>query len=170
MEISLSGIKSSDAVPMVEHLHDKEIYRLTLKIPYPYGLSDARWFINDNLAFEQKHKLRKNWAIRNEEETMMGVIGLHYPFGIGSHTNEIGYWLGRKYWGKGYMTQAVRMLCEHVFNEMDIVRLQAITFENNIASTRVLSKNGFQYEGTLQKYYKKDHKLLNGKVYAKIQH
>ena len=60
---------------------------------------------------------------------------------------EIGYWLGARYWGKGYATEAVRALIDHAFTDLEHQALQSSVRVTNPASRRVLEKCGFQWTG-----------------------
>ena len=62
----------------------------------------------------------------------------------------INYALSEAYWGKGYMTEAVRRVVKYAFEEMGTEVLTAFHFPDNMRSKRVLEKCGFQYEGTLE--------------------
>lgn len=76
---------------------------------------------------------------------LMGVIGAR-----GEHPQvDIGYWLGVPYWGKGYMTEAVRLVTHFAFQYLEAVRVYATVFVGNEASRRVLEKSGFQLDGVL---------------------
>lgn len=63
------------------------------------------------------------------------------------HSAELGYWLGEPYWGKGIVTEAVKMISSYGFNELKIERIFAGVFDFNKASINVLQKNGYQLEG-----------------------
>lgn len=66
---------------------------------------------------------------------------------------ELGYCLARKYWGKGIITRAVKMVVSNIFQECpDLERLEATVDLNNRASQRVLEKAGFHRDGVLRKY------------------
>ncbi|MBI1922814.1 GNAT family N-acetyltransferase [Candidatus Poribacteria bacterium] len=70
----------------------------------------------------------------------------------GNHLAEIDYFLARKYWNRGIMTQAVKAAVGYGFERMELHRIQAGTHPENYASRRVLEKVGFQYECTLRDY------------------
>jgi ribosomal-protein-alanine N-acetyltransferase len=61
---------------------------------------------------------------------------------------EIGYWLRRKYWGRGLGTEAVRLGCRFAFARMRLHRLSATVVVGNLRSERVLRNAGFRVEGT----------------------
>jgi len=63
---------------------------------------------------------------------------------------EIGYVLGRPFWGQGYMSEALRALIRHGFESMDLHRIEADIDPRNHASARVLERLGFRLEGTMR--------------------
>ncbi len=164
--ITLSEITSKDIDAFIEYLNDKDIYKNTLAIPFPYTKKDGEWFINFVQENKKKNGKIVNWAIRNKEGKLIGVVGFHD--GVEGHKAEIGYWLAQLYWSKGIMTEVVNKVCEIGFNEFGLNRITATIFEHNIGSVRVVEKCGFTLEADcLKKHYKKDRKTINGKLYAK---
>lgn len=85
---------------------------------------------------------------------------------IHRQTAELGYYIAEEYWGKGIMTEAVKQVCDYVFQKSDIIRIYGEPFAYNTASLRVLEKAGFQYEGTLRNNAVKNGKVLDMKMYA----
>lgn len=66
---------------------------------------------------------------------------------------EIGYVLGRKYWGKGIATEAVRLVAAEIFKEKpEMERLEALVDVDNVGSQKVLEKVGFVREGVMRKF------------------
>jgi RimJ/RimL family protein N-acetyltransferase len=74
----------------------------------------------------------------------MGLTGAHLRDG---GYFEMGYWLGRPYWGQGYATEAARKLAAFAFSGLKAGRLTAGYFHDNPASGRVLEKIGFKPDG-----------------------
>lgn len=68
----------------------------------------------------------------------------------------LGYWMGEKYAGRGLMTEAVSVVLPFVFNTLGLHRIHAAFLPNNIASRRVLEKNGFREEGYAENYLQID--------------
>jgi RimJ/RimL family protein N-acetyltransferase len=64
----------------------------------------------------------------------------------------LGYVLARKYWNKGYMTEAVKAVTSELFNDPDICRVWAVVDLENPASARVLEKAGLRCEGILRRW------------------
>ena len=65
---------------------------------------------------------------------------------------NLGYWMGQQYAGQGIMTEAVGTCIPFVFDTLDLHRIHAAFLPHNIASRRVLEKNGFVEEGFAEKY------------------
>jgi len=81
----------------------------------------------------------------------------------------VGYWLGEPYWGKGIATSAVRALVDYAFKTFDLVRLEAVVFEWNPASMRVLEKTGFTLESRMRKSVTKDGQTIDSFKYVLIR-
>lgn len=167
-DLLLTETRRSDRALYVEYFRDKEIYDNTLLIPFPYTLADADQWIALNEQWMAQHPRPMHFAIRDGSGLLMGgcdFIGLE-P-GV-SYKSEIGYWLAKRFWGRGVMPAVVGKLCELGFGEFQLQRITATIFPHNDQSKRVLEKNGFVYEGTLRNYYRKDGRMLNAKLFAKI--
>lgn len=70
---------------------------------------------------------------------------------------------------QGIMTEAVKQICEYVFDKSDIIRIYAEPFSHNIASCKVPEKVGFQYEGTLRNNAIKNGKVVDMKMYSLLK-
>jgi ribosomal-protein-alanine N-acetyltransferase len=77
-----------------------------------------------------------------------------------NYSCEIGYCMSRKYWGKGIMSEALRVVVNYLFSEVGFNRIAAKHDTNNIASGKVMIKSGMKYEGTLREV-----KLRNDKEF-----
>lgn len=78
---------------------------------------------------------------------------------------NLGYWMGQSYAGKGIMTEAVGTVLPFVFDTLDLHRIHAAFLPTNLASRRVLEKNGFVEEGFAERYLQingrwEDHVLM----------
>jgi ribosomal-protein-alanine N-acetyltransferase len=65
---------------------------------------------------------------------------------------EFGYTIARAYWGQGYATEAAAEFVRFAFEQMALVRIEAVVLPDHVASSRVLEKVGLQYEGLLRSY------------------
>jgi len=165
--IHLSAVGEGDKAAFVKFLNDKDIYDNTLRIPFPYSDEDAEYFIGITTEATAQHGHPVHFAIRDECDQLIGGCGFDgLSYG---HRAEIGYWLARPYWGQGIMTDVVRSACAFALAEWNLVRITAHVFEFNKASTRVLEKTGFEFEGLLRKHHRKEGQFLDSKVYAMVK-
>lgn len=166
--ISLSGVSPGDRPALLEHLQTKAIYDTTMNIPYPYSGADADWWIRRRIEHTRQQGKEVTFAIRDEEK-LIGVVSTD-NFELGStHCAEIGYWLAQSYWGQGVMTDAVRAFVRYAFAELGVLRLTAHVLAFNIASARVLEKNGFTLEGCLRQHFLKDGQLIDARFYGLLK-
>ena len=145
-------------IPFIAKLaNNKKVWdNLRDYFPHPYSEDDARSFL-DMIKAE---KPCLTFAIEYDKQ-FCGIISLAPQGDVYKKTAEIGYWLGEPYWGKGIMTIAVKLMTGYAFSpQLDFIRLYAGVFEYNIASMRILVKNGYTKEGIAQKNVFK-----NGKIY-----
>ena len=77
-------------------------------------------------------------------------------------------WLGRPYWGRGIMTEAVGAFTNYLFSAFEPSRVFAVPYANNPASARTLEKNGFLLEGRMRQSVVKDGQILDQFLYARI--
>ena len=111
------------------------------------------------------------WALElRETGRPIGSIGLHrdrkrnLPASV---VREIGYWLGRPYWGRGFMPEAVRAVLDYAFAKLQLELVSCSHFPDNDASRRVIEKLGFRYEGLLRHGFRiYDGSVLDMMVYS----
>jgi [ribosomal protein S5]-alanine N-acetyltransferase len=168
-QIHLSEIQPSDQAACLEHMKEKDIYDLTLRIPYPYTEADFLAWMRIVEEATKAQGRSTHWAIRNEDAYLIGASGLSGLQVGKSHLAEIGYWLAKPYWGRGIMTAVVRRACELAFTEFGLAKIMAHVYAENVASAKVLEKCGFQQEGYLRKHFLKDGKYLDARLFALLK-
>ncbi len=119
---------------------DFEVARMTSRIPHPHPVVAAEGFV---LIMRAREPLGRDhvFAIDLKGEGLIGLIGAHQGEGA---RHEIGYWLGRPFWGQGYASEA---LCAFLNKARTLGVLESGHFTDNPASGRVLEKAGFVYTG-----------------------
>jgi len=162
----LRPFQKGDEKSLAKNINNKKIHRNTLDIPYPYTLKDAKEWINKNLKETKKKKPSMINFVIDINGEVAGSVGFS---NIKEHKAEIGYWLAEKYWGKGIMSEAVKLVTKFGFNKLKLKRIYAYVFPFNKASMRVLEKNGYKLEGVLRKNVKKGTKFLDDYLFAKIK-
>lgn len=141
--LSLAPFIASDLPRQVELANDPAIAKMVSQIPYPYTLDDARnWIQTHHLGREAGTDFP--FAICSHDCGLIGAVGLHKkPNGL----FDLGYWLGREFWGKGYASEAAKAILLWGEQHMEIKAVTAGFFDDNPASARVLEKSGFLRTG-----------------------
>ena len=127
---------------------------------------EMKWLKSTIKNYSLKKPSEYNLAIIVSKR-VVGAIGTH-KIDYDNHNAEIGYWLGEEYWGKGYVTSALKEFIKIIEKKFTLTRLTAYVNENNPASARVLEKNGFFYECTRKKSVRKNKGYINDKQYARV--
>lgn len=135
-------------------------------LPNPYTEQDAEDYIRAMLSSDPDRVFAFAVTVGGE---VIGSISVTRRDNIHYRTAELGYYIGEPYWGRGYMTSAVRQVCRLVFERSDIVRIFAEPFAHNAASCRVLEKAGFVCEGTMNSNAEKNGQIVDMKLYALVK-
>ena len=161
---SLSQIAAKDKEMLIIYLNDREIYNNTLRLPHPYTLKE--WWIHFVENNKKETGRLNHFIIRDINRNLIGGIGFNNKYGKNSNRDEIGYWLARPFWNKGIMTETVKKICTIAFDEYNYEILEAMVFSFNIASARVLEKNGFKKAGIIKNYAFKNNADIDGYYYS----
>lgn len=94
----------------------------------------------------------------SDSQTLVGGITLSNVRRRAAQFVNLGYWMGQSFAGKGIMTEAVSVVLPFVFDTLDLHRVHAAFLPTNIASRKVLEKNGFAEEGFAERYLQIDGK------------
>jgi ribosomal-protein-alanine N-acetyltransferase len=132
-----------DVLPQVAS--DPDVVRfMNHRFPSPYTRADAAAWVR--LKLEEPDVL--NWAIE-VDGALAGGIGL--TPGVLEHAGNvaIGYWIGKRFWGRGIASDALRALSAHAIETLRPRRLWANVMAANAASARVLEKAGYVREAVL---------------------
>ncbi|MGF7118705.1 GNAT family N-acetyltransferase [Methanobacterium oryzae] len=116
-----------------------------------------------------KHKEGIRWAIvRKEDNVIIGTCGFNSWIPKGSR-GEIGYELGRIYWGNGYATESLKEILRYGFEEIKLNRIEAFTVPKAHKSIKLLKKLGFKKEGTLREYGYWNNQYQDENIYSLLK-
>lgn len=134
---------AADASVVQRLAGDPLVADTTLNIPHPYadGIADA-WIPTHEADWREGRSV--TFAIEAGGE-LRGAIRLTLVPAY--RRAEVGYWIGRAWWGQGLATEAVRAMIDFAFGTLDLNRVQATHFVRNPASGRVMEKSGMIREG-----------------------
>lgn len=161
----LRAWRESDAAPIARHANDRDVWlNLRDRFPHPYTAADALAYIRS--VASQTPTLSFAVVVGDDPA---GGVGLRLGEDIERCSAEIGYWLGRAYWGRGIMRAAVRAVTHYGFTSLDLLRVFALPFTENVASVRVLEKAGYTREGLLRSSAIKAGQVRDQYVYAAVR-
>ena len=160
----LRPFQLSDANDVQRLAGDFEIADTTLFIPHPYkdGIAE-QWISTHEANYKNGKEIIFAITIKNNKE-LIGSIG--YILNKEHEKAELGYWIGKPFWNKGYATEAAEAMLKFGFEELELKRIHAHYFARNPASGKVMEKLGMQHEGTLRKDIKKWGKFEDIKIYG----
>ena len=136
----LCGVKPKDVPAYEKHFVDFEVIsHLAAVVPWPYPPGGVLAYLNE-FIFPYQGKNRWLWGLflKNQPDELIGAVDLWRE---GNPENR-GFWLGRKYWGQGLMTEAVTPVIDYAFNELGFERLVFCNAVGNIKSRRIKEKTG----------------------------
>lgn len=124
---------------------------------------EPTWPADDLTRAAYRRRLRANademendeaypFFIFREDETLVGGLTLGQVRRGVSQTATLGYWMGERFAGRGYMSRAVRAAAHFSFGTLRLHRLEAACLAHNEASVRVLASTGFRREGFARSY------------------
>ena len=164
MTIILHKWTSNDKEALMALCNDVDRTFLSDRLPYPYTEADADWWLGMVAENDGKEGVwRSIWA----DAQLIGSISVERKDEGGQAIGEIGYMILTPFWSQGIGTESVRQICEIALRELELQQIVGNVFPENVASARVLEKNGFQLNGTMTGRIVKNGSLLDVKVYIK---
>jgi RimJ/RimL family protein N-acetyltransferase len=143
--LTLRSPEAGDAPTLAALMADFDIARMTSRVPHPYGLEDAEDFVVRCQGRDPA--LDRNFMIEHEDHGVVGGLGLFTPPG---QPLEVGYWIGRPWWGRGFASEALAGALCWARSDWRKKFIVAGHFSDNPASGAVLCKAGFLYTGEVQ--------------------
>lgn len=162
----LRRLTPDDFIYVFEHFSDTEIKDF-------FGLSSDEEFIKELNKFESGYTTHNRsleifQIIDKENNNIIGSCGYHNWYKDHQRA-ELGYAITNEvYKGMGVMSEAIKVVLEHGFVKMKLHRIEAMVGTENIASIKLLEKNGFSKEGVLKEHYFTEGGFQDSIVYAKI--
>jgi len=139
----LRGVKLDDAESYEENFAVYDIIQhLSDQVPWPYPKGSVRKFLKEVILPEQGIE-RWFWVIflKDKKDEVIGGVDL-WRKGRPEHR---GFWLAKKHWGKGFMTEAVKPVTDYAFNSLGFEKLLFANAVGNERSRRIKEKTGATY-------------------------
>jgi RimJ/RimL family protein N-acetyltransferase len=148
--LRLRPLTLADAPEVQRLAGERDIAATTASIPHPYpdGAAEA-WIETQPGRFARGAGVA--FAVtRRADGALLGVVGLEINSPM--QRAELGYWIGKPYWGVGYGTEAAAAVVRFGLSDLGLRRVFAYHFSANPASGRVMQKIGMRHEGTLRRH------------------
>lgn len=165
MKIELKKWTADDTAVLQEIGNHVDRTYISGRMPYPYTAADAKWWIDKCGSDDGTEGIFRGIVA---DGRCVGNISVERMGDVFFRDGVLGYLLLTDYWSGGIVTEAVRQICETAFAELDLLRITANVYSPNIASRRVLEKNGFELEGLLRQAVYKNDQIYDLCVYGKI--
>ena len=112
-----------------------------------------------------------HWAIRDRTGSATGSPGIAIGMISARPSDQpgrgdVGYWLGKPYWGQGLMREALTAVLDLCFGELDQVKVEAEVFTTNARSKRLVESLGMQLEGTIRSSHLKRGEWVDAHIYG----
>ena len=144
--LRLRPFTAADAPAVQALAGTRAVADTTARIPHPYPEGAAAAWIATHAQEWKAHRELVLAVTRADGGQVIGSISLVFE---PEHAKaELGYWIGLPFWGKGFASEAARVLVEFAFSQLGLNRVQAHHMARNPASGRVLIKAGLRPEGT----------------------
>ena len=166
MKIELKKWCFEDKKYLIEMCNSIDRNFLSDRLPNPYTNKSAEWWLNMVKENEGKKGIFREIVVDGQ---IVGTISVEQKEDVYRKDSEIGYYLLQEVYSKGIMTEAVGQICEIAFEKLDIIRITGQVYEPNIASKKVLEKNGFILEGIMKKAVIKNDNIYDLCIYGKVR-
>lgn len=130
---------ADDFPAVVALLNDFDVAKNLARVPHPYTEEDARAFLAKGAEDRARGQSYPFTLLQKSDGALIGGCGLRLQ---DDGIFELGYWLGRPFWGKGFASEAARRVAAFAFHELKAPTLKAGYFHDNPASGHVLEKLG----------------------------
>ena len=138
--------QSDDAARIADLINDFNVVRWLSRVPFPYALADAEAFVSASTEADPARE--RPLAIEHRDFGLIGMCGFHTE--DAAPAPEIGYWLGRTFWGRGFASEATAAALVWARDIWGKRCILSGHFIDNAASGRVLAKAGFLYTGEVR--------------------
>lgn len=136
-----------DAEGLASQGNDPDINFFNWYLPYPLSLAKAKSIISKrNTTFGSHRWIYELGIFLKDTNSFIGVISL-YDVSKPDKKAKLGYWIGKSYRGKGYVSEAIIRILEFAFIELNLNKVSAKSLEENHISNNILQKMGFRLVG-----------------------
>ena len=145
--VQLRGLRVADAPILATQFRERDIGRFLPFARDHVTKETAIKFINACRRMARQNRSLYFAIERSSDSALMGVVEFK-NINRSDQNAEVGYWLGRKYRGRGYCAEALNLVLGLAFGDMKLHRIYAVVLSENTPSVKLLEKMGFTREGS----------------------
>ncbi|WP_018917365.1 GNAT family N-acetyltransferase [Vreelandella zhanjiangensis] len=164
--LTLKPLVLNDSQSLLEIFSDPEVMRYW-NTPSWSTLQDALDFIDESAALMHRQEALVLGIYLKSTGELAGKCML-FSYDRESKRAEIGFGLGRVYWGKGYISEAGEALIQYGFTSLGLRRIEAEIDPNNHSSAKALEKLGFLREGLLRERWEINGIVSDSAMYGRL--
>ena len=165
--LALRFISDDDVDAMFEVFSDPEVMRFWSTPPLADRDGVVALVNEIHDSFDRQVMLK--WGVARRADNMLIGTTTLYNLDFTNRRAELGYALGRKHWGQGYMHEALQALLSYAFETLDLRRLEADVDPRNEASIKSLERLGFQREGFLRERWEVGGEIQDALFYGLLR-
>lgn len=165
--VLLRPLAAGDVAVLFGFFSDRDVTRYWSRPPMTH-LAQARRLLREIRDGYKSGESLQFGIERKADRALVGTCTL-FHFHAGSRRAELGYALGRPYWGQGLMHEALQRLLAYAFDELRLHRLEADIDPRNEASARTLRRLGFVKEGALRERWIVADVVSDSEVYGLLR-
>ena len=165
--LSLRSISAADVDDFYAVYSDVEVMRYWSTPPLADKTAASKQISEIHQSFKRHELLKWGIALR-ADDTLIGSVTLFHP-DFSNRRVEIGYALGRAYWGKGYMKETLTAVIDYAFNVLEFRRIEADVDPRNAPSVGILERLGFQREGYLRERWQVNDEIQDALFYGLLR-
>ena len=162
MTITLHNWKTDDKLVLMALCNAVDRTFLSDRLPNPYTETDADWWLGMVAENDGKEGV---WRAIVVDGLIVGSISVERLANVQRNAGSIGYMVLTPFWSQGIGTEAVRQICGIAFRELALERIIGEVFPENLASARVLEKNGFWLQEIKVGAVEKGGKAMDVKIF-----
>lgn len=164
-KLTLKPIEESDVEFLFEIMQDKDYQKHYLERLTPKNFNEAK---NMTKKYAKDHQNEfAYYFIIKKGKTKIGILDV-YKIMKKDGRCSIGYGIKKEYWSKGYASSACKLGLKFIKTKLKLHSVEATAEPDNIGSSKVLEKNGFEKIGVMKDYYFDKGKYVDRVLYWKI--
>ncbi|HHZ06851.1 MAG TPA: GNAT family N-acetyltransferase [Clostridiales bacterium] len=157
--------QSTDSYAVWQVISQKAIYDTTYAIPHPFPRESVNWWLSNIKSRTLNGTGLEYGLFHKDTGEYVGNTGL-ININHGQRSCSLSYFVNPKFWDMGYCTEAGIEMLKLGFNRLHMKRISGWCMSKNIASSKVMKKLGFTYEGTGRLEIYKDGEFLDTNHYS----